>query len=154
MGRESFLGDEPWDEVREDRQLRTRMFARTPEQMLSGSLIELEPASPGHELHMHYGIEEMFFVLSGSPRFRGAGGEEVLEPGDVVFCPEGREGVHAFSNPTGEPVRLLAVSARRSPDVLVYPERGVAWVATRNPDFPAPDGGDPGIIARFELPRD
>lgn len=29
---------------------------------------------------------------------------------------------------------------------------GVAWVATRNPDFPAPEQGDPGIIARFELP--
>jgi DNA-binding transcriptional LysR family regulator len=65
---------------------------------------------------MHFGAEEMFFVLSGRPRFRNQHGEEELAPGDFVFCPEGR-------------------------------------VATRDPD---PEllarGGDPGIIARFEIP--
>jgi len=39
------------------------------------------------------------------------------------------------------------------PDVVAYPEHGYAWVATRDPD---PEllarGGDPGIIARFEIP--
>jgi len=54
----------------------------------------------------------------------------------------------------GEPVRILAVSAGRFPDVVAYPEHGYAWVATRDPEFPAPDGGDGGIIARFELPSD
>ena len=34
-----------------------------------------------------------------------------------------------------------------------HPERGVAWVATRHPERPVPEGGDAGIIARFELPR-
>ena len=28
MSRQSFLNDEPWDEVREARQIRTRMFER------------------------------------------------------------------------------------------------------------------------------
>ena len=36
---------------------------------------------------------------------------------------------------------------------MAYPEAGYAWVATRDPD---PEllarGGDPGIIARFEIP--
>jgi uncharacterized cupin superfamily protein len=130
------------------------MFARTREQSLSASLQELAPGSPGHRLHMHYGIEEIFFVLSGTPTLRTGAGEERLGPGSVVYCAEGRDGLHTFSNPTEEPARILAVSARRSPDLLVYPEDGVAWVATRNPDFPAPEQGDPGIIARFELPPD
>ena len=154
MTRESFLGDEPWHVVREEMQVRTRVFARQVDDVLSASLYELSPGSPGDRLHMHYGIEEMFFVLSGTPTLRNGRTEEQLAPGDVVHCPEGRDGLHTFTNPTSQPARILAVSSRRFPDVLVYPEQGIAWVATRNPDFPAPDEGDPGIIARFELPAE
>jgi uncharacterized cupin superfamily protein len=102
---------------------------------------------------MHFGAEEMFFVLSGRPLLRNQHGEEALAPGDVVFCPEGRAGLHTFSNPTEESVHLLAISAGSFPDVVAYPEHGYAWVATRDPD-PAllAKGGDPGIIARFEIP--
>jgi uncharacterized cupin superfamily protein len=77
---------------------------------------------------------------------------EELSPGDVVYFPEGPDGLHDFSNPTDEPARLLAISSKRFPDVVAYPERGVAWVATRHPERPVPEGGDTGIIARFELP--
>src|SRR6266853_3314105 len=78
---------------------------------------------------------------------------EEVSPGDVVYFPEGRDGLHTFSNPTDEPVRMLGISTKRFPDVLVYPERGVAWVATRHPERPVPEGGDEGVIARFELPH-
>jgi hypothetical protein len=51
------------------------------------------------------------------------------------------------------PAQMLAISAGSFPDVVAYPEHGYAWVATRDPD---PEllarGGDPGIIARFEIP--
>src|SRR4051794_30295681 len=79
-------------------------------------------------------------------------GEEQLSPGDVVYFPEGPDGLHDFSNPTDEPVRLIAISSKRFPDIVAYPERGVAWVATRHPERPVPTGGDEGIIARFDLP--
>ena len=74
-------------------------------------------------------------------------------PGDVVYFPEGPDGLHDFSNRSAEPVRMLAVSTKRFPDVVAYPERGVAWVATRHPERPVPKSGDEGIIARFDLPR-
>jgi uncharacterized cupin superfamily protein len=101
---------------------------------------------------MHYGVEEMFFVLSGTLTVRPPEGTEELVPGDVVYFPEGPEGLHDFSNPTAEPVRMLAVSTKRFPDVVAYPERGVAWVATRHPERPVAESGDEGIIARFDLP--
>jgi uncharacterized cupin superfamily protein len=122
--------------------------------MLGSSLYELLPGSPGFALHMHYGAEEIFFVVSGTPMLRNGKTEEQLSPGDVVYCPEGIDGLHTFTNPTKEPVRILALSAGRFPDVLVYPEQGIAWVATRDPEFPAPEVGDKGIIARFELPTE
>ena len=48
---------------------------------------------------------------------------------------------------------MLAISAGVFPDVVAYPEDGYAWVATRDPDPKLlAKGGDPGIIARFEIP--
>jgi uncharacterized cupin superfamily protein len=103
---------------------------------------------------MHYGVEEMFFVVAGTPTVRTPDGEETLAPGDVVYFAEGVGGLHDFSNPGDEPARLLGISAKRFPDVVAYPERGVAWVATRHPERPVREDGDRGIIARFELPAE
>jgi uncharacterized cupin superfamily protein len=153
MYRLNFLANEPWDEVNDDDRMRVRWFGHPfGANILGASLRELLPGSPGGWLHMHYGVEEMFFVLTGTPTVRTPEGEEQLSPGDVVYFPEGPDGLHNFSNPTGEPVRLLAVSSKRFPDVVAYPEQGVAWVATRHPERPVPADGDNGIIARFDLP--
>ena len=153
MRRLNFLDDEPWDEI--DDEARRRWFGHAfAADTLGASLIELLPGAPGGALHMHYGVEEMFFVLSGRPTVRTPEGEEHLAPGDVVYFAEGRDGLHTFGNPTDEPVRMLGVSTKRFPDVVAYPERGVAWVATRHPERPVEDSADEGIIARFELPPD
>ena len=152
MSRENFVSDVQWGDVDEESQVRSRMFARPLGAMLGSSLHELLPGAPGFRLHMHYGAEELFFVLSGTPTLNNGETEEQLAEGDIVFCPEGRDGLHTFKNPTSEPVQILAVSAGRFPDVVAYPEHGHAWVATRDPEFPEPETGDKGIIARFELP--
>jgi uncharacterized cupin superfamily protein len=149
----NFLEDEPWDELEEGVR-RVRWFGHPfGTDLLGASLTELLPGADGGPLHMHYGVEEMFFVLSGTPSVRTPAGEEQLSPGDVVYFPEGPEGLHTFGNPSAEPARMLGISSKRFPDVVAYPERGVAWVATRHPERPVPDGGDEGIIARFELPE-
>ncbi|HTZ06954.1 MAG TPA: cupin domain-containing protein [Gaiellaceae bacterium] len=155
MLRLNFLDDEPWDEVNDDGRSRVRWFGHPfGADLLGASLIDLQPGAPGGAMHMHYGVEEMFFVLAGAPSVRTPEGEESLSAGDVVYFPEGRAGLHTFSNPTDEPARIIGISSKRFPDVLVYPERGVAWVATRHPERPLLDGDDAGVIARFELPSD
>jgi len=152
MTRQNLFSD-LWDGDPDEDGTRGRVFWRPDDALLGATLYEFAPGAPQSTLHMHYGVEEMFFVLSGRPSFRNQNGEEALAPGDFVFCPEGRAGLHTFGNPTDQPVEILAISAKRYPDVVAYPEDGYAWVATRNPD---PDllakGGDPGIIARFEIP--
>ena len=126
MHRLNFLEDEPWDEVEDVN--RVRWFGHPfGADHLGASLIEYLPQAPGGPMHMHYGVEEMFFVLSGTLTVRTPEGEEELSPGDVVYFPEGRDGLHTFSNPTDEPVRMLGISTKRFPDVVAYPERGVAW---------------------------
>jgi len=146
----NFLDDEPWDDVNQER--RVRWFGHPFEtDMLGASLIELLPGASGGPLHMHYGVEEMFFVLTGRPAVRTPEGNQNLAPGDVIYFPEGPDGLHDISNPTDEPARLLGISTKRFPDLLAYPERGVAWVATRHPERPLRDDADSGIIARFDL---
>ena len=153
MTRQNLFSD-VWDGENEDEfRNRYRVFWRPANARMGATLYELPPGGKMSRLHMHFGAEEMFFVLSGRPTFRNQHGEEGLAPGDFVSCPEGRLGLHAFGNATDEPARILAMSAGGFPDVVAYPEDGYAWVATRDPD---PDllaqGGDPGIIARFEIP--
>ena len=152
MIRQNLFSD-AWDGDDEEDRTRHRIFWRPDDARMGATLYELAPDAPEMRMHMHFGAEEMFFVLSGRPVFRNQHGEEELAPGDFVFCPEGRAGLHAFSNPTEEPAQILAISAGSFPDVVAYPEHGYAWVATRDPD---PEllarGGDPGIIARFEIP--
>jgi uncharacterized cupin superfamily protein len=151
MDRLNFLADEPWDEDNDERRIRWfgHPFAT---EMLGASLIELLPGASAGPLHMHYGVEEMFFVLAGRPVVRTAAGDERLAPGDVIYFPEGPEGLHDISNPADEPARLIGISTKRFPDVVVYPERGIAWVATRHPERPLREDADQGIIARFDLP--
>ena len=145
----------PWDGENEGERTRHRIFWRPDDAKMGATLYELAPRAPEPRIHMHFGTEEMFFVLSGRPVFRNRDGEEELSPGDFVFCPEGRAGLHTFSNPAEEPAQILAISAGGFPDVVAYPEHGYAWVATRNPDPKLlAKGGDPGIIARFEIPTE
>jgi uncharacterized cupin superfamily protein len=142
-----------WDGENEEFGTKHLVYWRPEDARMGATLYEFAPGATGGRLHMHFGAEEMFFVLSGRPTFRSQHGEEELAAGDFVFCPEGRAGLHNFSNSSDEPARILGMSAGGFPDVVAYPEDGYAWVATRDPD---PDllaqGDDPGIIARFEIP--
>jgi len=111
MQRQNLFADAPWGV--EDADLRRRIFWRPDDARMGATLYELAPGYDGDRVHMHYGAEEMFFVLSGRPVFRNLDGEEELAAGDFLFCPEGRAGLHAFSNPHREAARILAMSAGR-----------------------------------------
>jgi len=149
MTRQNLFSD-TWDGD-DEAGTRRRVFWRPDDARLGATLYELAPDTEESRIHMHYGAEEMFFVLSGRPVFRNQDGTEALAPGDFVFCPEGRAGcTRSAIRPTSPPR-----SSRSAPEAspTSYPEHGYAWVATRDPD---PEllakGGDPGIIARFEIP--
>jgi uncharacterized cupin superfamily protein len=151
MNRQNLFADGPWDVENDENGLLHRIFWRPDNARMGASLWELTPGAPGMRWHMHYGAEEMFFALSGRVVLRTIEGEEELTAGDFVSCPEGRAGLHAYSNPYDQPARVLGISAGGFPDVVAYPEHHYAWVATRDPDLPG-DPSDPGIIQRFDFP--
>jgi uncharacterized cupin superfamily protein len=89
----NFLDDEPWDEVQDQFRQRVRWFGHPlGTDMLGASLTELLPGASGGQLHMHYGLEEMFFVLSGTPTVRTPQGEEQLSAGTSSTFPKARKG--------------------------------------------------------------
>jgi uncharacterized cupin superfamily protein len=152
MTRLNVYADEPWDRTAEKMRIRTRFFGMPlGARDLGASLHELLPGSTGFHLHAHYGMEELFFVLSGTPTLRTGDGEEELAPGDVVLSPRGLAGLHTFTNPTESPARVLAVSTNPQPEVVLYPEIGKVAVATRNPFEKPADGEDPGVVAMFDM---
>src|SRR5262249_15584972 len=120
MQRQNLFADAPRDG--EDTHSRRRIFLRPDHAGTSATPHQVAPSYDGDRIHMHYGKEEMFFVLSGHPVVRDLERQEELAPGDFLFCPEGRAGLHAFSNPHAEPARILAMSVNDYPDVVAYPE--------------------------------
>ena len=144
--------DTSWDREFEEFAIRRiSLGTRVGAEALGASVYELDPGSPGFGLHAHYGMEELFVVLAGTPTLRTGDGEEVLKPGDAVSCLSGLRGLHTFKNDTDEPARILAISNAASPAMAIYPEWGKIGIATRDP-FAAPPADDPGVVGMFDIP--
>ena len=92
MKRQNLFSD-TWDGDNEEAGTRHRVFWRPDDARMGATLYDLAPDAPEIRMHMHFGAEEIFFVLSGRPVFRNQHGKEQLAPGDFVFCPEGRAGL-------------------------------------------------------------
>lgn len=110
---------------------------------LGASLYELEPGERTFPYHYEYGNEEWLLVVAGRPTLRDPGGEHELRPGDVVCFPEGPDGAHQVRNDTDEPVKVLVLSTKTSPDMAVYPDSGKVGV------WSGYDEADPGRLFRI-----
>ncbi len=101
---------------------RAMVGAKLGGKRLGASLYELQPGERTFPYHYEYGAEEWLLVLDGRPSLRHPGGEDELEPGDVVCFPVGPEGAHKLTNRGGEPARVLFLSTKHRPGVAVYPD--------------------------------
>lgn len=95
---------------------------------LAGQVMELAPGERSWPYHWEAGQEEWLLVLSGRPTLRTPGGERELRPMDVVCFPVGPEGAHQLRNDGEEPARIVFLSDRRDPNVVVYPDSGKVGV--------------------------
>ena len=86
MTRQNLFSD-ALDDYKEEDGTRHRVFWR-PDDAAMGTLYELAPDAPEARMHMHFGAEEMFFVLAAVPssgtntaRGAGSGRLRLLPPG-------------------------------------------------------------------------
>ena len=61
-------------------------------------------------------------VVSGTPTLRHPGGEQQLEPWDVVFFPPGPAGAHQVQNNSESPARIAMFSSSAAVGAVVYPD--------------------------------
>ena len=108
---------------------------------LGASVYDLGPGQSSFPYHYEYGCEEWLLVVSGRPTLRHPGGEDELEPGDLVGFPEGPEGAHKVSNRTDETVRIMILSTKGGLGVAVYPDSDKVGVFTE-------DGADDVMVRR------
>jgi len=67
MNRQNLFADVPWDSEDDETGLARRSFWRPDNARMGATLWELRPGAAGMRMHMHYGAEEMFFVLAAAP---------------------------------------------------------------------------------------
>jgi uncharacterized cupin superfamily protein len=99
---------------------------------IGATVYELPPGQSTFPYHYEHGCEEWLLVVAGRPTLRHPGGEDELEPGDLVCFPEGPEGAHKVTNSTNETARLVILSTKASPAVAVYPDSDKIGVFTED----------------------
>ena len=113
------------------------------------SLYELPAGKRSWPYHYHTANEEAIYVLAGEGTLRAAGSEHPLRPGDYVTLPADASGGHRVVNDGEDPLRYLAVSTMREPDVTMYPEMDKVGVFVG-----APPGGRSGRDFQAYFPDD
>jgi len=94
------------------------------------SIYELPPGEAIGPYHFEDPNEELLLVVSGTPTLRHPGGEEQLEPWDLVFFPPGPEGAHLVRNKTDSTARVAMFSSTSAAGAVVYPDSDMIWTWT------------------------
>jgi uncharacterized cupin superfamily protein len=98
------------------------------------SVYELPPGQAIGPYHYENPEDEWLLVLEGRPTLRHPGGEDELEPWDVVFFPPGPDGAHMVRNDTDSTARVLMFSDVSKVAATVYPDSDKIAIWTGNDD--------------------
>jgi uncharacterized cupin superfamily protein len=99
---------------------------------LDATLLDIDPGAESEPYHYVHGQEQWLLVLAGTPTLRHPHGEDRLEPGDVVCCPDGPAGARGLRNRGESGVRALAISTTGFPANVCYPDTG-HWLIRNEP---------------------
>ena len=100
----------------------TRVGSKLEAAKLGATLYELPAGQKSWPYHYEYGNEEWLLVVAGTPTLRTAEGEHELSAGDVVCFAEGPGGAHQVINRSHTVARVLIMSTKGTPSVVVYPD--------------------------------
>jgi len=109
---------------------RKRLGAAAGGKSLGVSWFELQPGQKAFPFHFHLANDEAVFVLEGEGTLRLGEEEHPLHAGDYIAFPPGPPG-HQIINRSQLPLRYLAISTMREPEVAVYPDSRKVGVLAR-----------------------
>jgi uncharacterized cupin superfamily protein len=105
------------------------------------SVYELPPGQGVGPYHYEDPAEEWLLVVSGTPTLRHPGGEDQLEPWDLVFFPSGPAGAHLVRNNSESTARVAMFSSITAVGAVVYPDSDMIQLFTT-------DGEDDLVVKR------
>ena len=109
----------------------TRIGAALGAERTGLSVYELPPGQAVSPYHYENPDEEWLLVVSGTPTLRHPGGEEQLEPLDLVFFPSGPAGAHLVRNGSETTARVAMFSSKAAAvGAVVYPDSDMVWMWT------------------------
>ncbi len=86
------------------------------------TVVDLQPGEQAWPYHLHYGQEELFFVLEGEGTLRYDDDEYKLREGEFFFAGTGAGTAHQIVNSSDAKLRYLALSSTDDPEVCYYPD--------------------------------
>lgn len=97
---------------------------------LGFNVTSLPSGKSAFPFHMHHANEEMFYILEGKGSIRIGDEHHPIRRGDFISLPAGRQNAHQITNDSKAPLRYIAVSTMRVPEVAEYPDSGKLGVFT------------------------
>jgi uncharacterized cupin superfamily protein len=98
-------------------------------QTFAANLLELAPGDAAAAYRYEWCREEWVLVLSGAPTLRHPGGENVLQPGDLLGFPQGPTGARQFINHSHDMARVVVFSTPAGrPMSAFYPDDGMVEI--------------------------
>ncbi|MCL2490861.1 MAG: cupin domain-containing protein [Propionibacteriaceae bacterium] len=96
----------------------------------SAAFIEVPVGNFAFGYHFHDQSEEIFYIVSGTGKLRGADGETPVKAGDMLCFPTGEKGAHVVSNTSDtEPLVFIDFDVKASPvDIVTFPDTGKMMV--------------------------
>lgn len=92
---------------------------------LGCNLTIVPPGKKAFPWHSHHANEEMFFILEGECTYLLGEKSYPARAGDLLMGPVGgAEMAHQIINTSEAPLKYLAISTMRSPDITEYPDSG------------------------------
>jgi uncharacterized cupin superfamily protein len=109
----------------------TRVGAKLGATLTGLSVYELPSGQAVSPYHYEDPAEEWLLVISGTPTLRHPGGEEQLEPWDIVFFPSGPDGAHLVRNNSESTARVAMFSSGgAAAGAVAYPDSDLVWMWT------------------------
>ncbi len=104
---------------------RARVAPRLGLSRLGCTVTQVAPGCAAYPFHSHRANEELFVILAGRGELRLGAARHAVTAGDLVGCPTGGpETAHQLINSGETPLRYLAISTQRDPDICEYPDSG------------------------------
>ena len=97
---------------------------QTTEGKLHVTFYTLMPGKTNYPYHQHSGMEEVYYIISGTGTLKTPDGDKIVTAGDVIIFPTNPNGAHQLTNTADEALVYLDIDTASSPEVVFFPDKG------------------------------